>query len=256
MILVVDNYDSFVHNLARYLQRLGQETVVIRNDVVEMAEIRRLAPSAIVLSPGPCTPDEAGCCLDLVRQLGGEIPLLGVCLGHQVIGQALGASVVRAPQAVHGRSSWIRHTGDGLFSGLPDPLRVGRYHSLMVDRHSLPKALQVTATTDDGLVMAVEHRADRIFGLQFHPESVLTQFGYQMLAAFLDLAGISHHSADPIAASERLAPDDFAKPTWLDAARSAPMNVSWPDAYPVLHWRHVLSDDSTDTSTDGRSDMT
>lgn len=243
MLLVVDNYDSFVHNLARYLQRLGQETLVVRNDLLTVADIRRLQPDAILLSPGPCTPDEAGCCLELVKRLGDEFPMLGVCLGHQVIGQALGASVVRAPRPVHGRSSWIQHTGEGLLEGLPNPLRVGRYHSLIVDRASLPESLQVTATTEDGLVMAFQHRTKKLFGLQFHPESVLTQCGYQMLAAFLDYAGVEHRAAEMLEATEKLAEDGFSK---RDAPRAT--SVSWPDAYPVRHWRQGTSEGGGEAS--------
>src|SRR5687768_12146027 len=145
MILVLDNFDSFVHNLARYLQRLGQETVVVRNDAIDVAGIRMLRPTAIVLSPGPCTPSEAGCSLEVVRELEGEFPMLGVCLGHQIIGEALGGRVIRAPQPMHGRTSLVQHSGQGLFAGLPSPLSVCRYHSLVVEEWSLPDELEVTA---------------------------------------------------------------------------------------------------------------
>lgn len=190
MVLLIDNYDSFVYNLARYFQRLGQQTQVIRNDAIDVAGIRRLRPRAVVLSPGPCTPNEAGCSLDVAGQLSGEMPLLGVCLGHQAIGAACGARVGRAPQPVHGRSSLIVHEGRGIFVGLPSPLRVGRYHSLVVDEAGLAPELVVTARTYEGEVMAIEHRQHPTVGIQFHPESILTEGGYDMLANFLKLAGI------------------------------------------------------------------
>jgi anthranilate synthase/aminodeoxychorismate synthase-like glutamine amidotransferase len=191
MILFVDNYDSFVHNLARYFQRLGQETRVVRNDAVSVADIRRLEPAAVILSPGPCTPSEAGCSLDVVRQLTGEVPILGVCLGHQTIAAALGGKVVRANEPVHGRASEIRHGGDGVFAGLPSPLTVGRYHSLVVEEESLPPELAVTARTEGGVVMAFAHRQHPVIGVQFHPESILTHGGYELLANFLRIAGLS-----------------------------------------------------------------
>jgi anthranilate synthase component II len=190
MILVLDNFDSFVHNLARYLQRLGQETLVVRNDAIDVAGIRALQPQAIVLSPGPCTPREAGCSLELVRELHSETPMLGVCLGHQVIGEALGGSVVRAPQPMHGRTSLIQHDEQGLFAGLANPLSVCRYHSLVVDEPSLPSCLQVTARTPDGVVMALAHRELPVYGVQFHPEAILTEGGYAILGSFLRLAKI------------------------------------------------------------------
>jgi anthranilate synthase component II len=190
MILLIDNYDSFVHNLARYLRRLGQDTVVIRNDAISPAQAIDMQPAAIVLSPGPCTPDEAGCSIDLVSAAAGKIPMLGVCLGHQAIAAALGASVVRANRPMHGQSSLIHHDGDGVFSGVPNPLAVGRYHSLAVEEQSLPASLRVTARTDDGIVMGLAHRDWPLCGLQFHPESILTSCGYQILANFLQLAGI------------------------------------------------------------------
>ena len=170
MILLIDNYDSFVHNLARYIQRLGQETRVVRNDATSLAGIRRLQPSAIILSPGPCTPSEAGCSLDVVRVLSGEVPILGVCLGHQTIAAALGGKVVRAKEPVHGRVSQVWHCGEGVFAGLPSPLTVGRYHSLVVEENSLPPELAVTARTDDGVVMALSHQQHPVIGVQFHPE--------------------------------------------------------------------------------------
>ena len=189
MILLVDNYDSFVHNLARYLNRLGQTTRVVRNDQLSLDDIASWEPKAIVLSPGPCTPDEAGIGLDLVASLSGRIPILGVCLGHQTIVQALGGRIVRSEEPMHGRWSLINHGGTGIFADIPTPVQVGRYHSL-VSETSLPETLRVAATTDRGIVMAVEHLHHPTVGLQFHPESVLTQFGYQMLANFLTLAGV------------------------------------------------------------------
>jgi anthranilate synthase/aminodeoxychorismate synthase-like glutamine amidotransferase len=190
MILLIDNYDSFVHNLARYLRRLGQETIVVRNDALTPAEAIGREPDAIVLSPGPCTPHEAGCSLDLVRQLAGRVPILGVCLGHQTIAAALGGKVVRGQEPMHGRTSRIRHGATGIFAGLPNPLTVGRYHSLVVDEPSLPRELEITARTDDGIIMALAHHRWPILGVQFHPESILTEGGYTILANFLRLAGI------------------------------------------------------------------
>ena len=190
MILLIDNYDSFVYNLARYFQRLGQATEVVRNTAIDAAGVRARRPEAIVISPGPCTPREAGCSLDVIRAVAGEIPLLGVCLGHQAIAEALGGRVVRAAEPVHGRASRIRHQGRGIFAGLPDPIVGCRYHSLMVDETTLPEELEVTARTEDGLVMALQHRRFPLAGVQFHPESILTDAGYPLLAAFLRLAGL------------------------------------------------------------------
>lgn len=190
MILVVDNYDSFVYNLARYLQQLGVETRVVRNDELTVDDVRAWQPKAIVLSPGPCDPDQAGCSLELVSRLHAEIPMLGVCLGHQTIAQALGGRIVRAPRPLHGVASTIHHTGEGLFVDLPSPLQVGRYHSLVVERESLPAELLPTAFSDDGVVMALQHRELPLYGVQFHPESVLTQHGYAMLANFLQCCDI------------------------------------------------------------------
>ena len=170
MILLLDNYDSFVHNLARYFRRLGQETLVVRNDATTPSEIAALRPQAILLSPGPCTPSEAGCSLDVVKQLAGQVPILGVCLGHQAIGAALGGRVIRAPASMHGRTSSIRHKGSGIFAGVINPLTVGRYHSLIVESSTLPAELEVIAQTTDGIVMALAHRRWPVFGVQFHPE--------------------------------------------------------------------------------------
>jgi anthranilate synthase/aminodeoxychorismate synthase-like glutamine amidotransferase len=206
MILLIDNYDSFVYNLARYFQRLGQETHVVRNDAIDAAEVARLHPEAIVLSPGPCTPMEAGCSLDVVRRFSGEIPLLGICLGHQTIAAALGANVVRATEPVHGRTSELLHTGSGLFAGLPSPLTVARYHSLVVEEQSLPSNLLVTARTAQGVIMAIEHARWPVVGLQFHPESILTQHGYDLLATFLRRAEIRVPAGYPTLREELVVP--------------------------------------------------
>jgi anthranilate synthase/aminodeoxychorismate synthase-like glutamine amidotransferase len=212
MILLIDNFDSFVHNLARYLRRLGQETRVVRNTEIDAVGTMQLQPQAIVLSPGPCTPTEAGSSLQIVRELSGQIPILGVCLGHQTIGAAFGMAVVRAPEPIHGRTSQIRHNERGVFRGLANPLTVGRYHSLVVDPRSLPDDLEVTAQTDDGVVMAVAHRRLPVIGVQFHPESILTQGGYELLANFLQLAGIEPAGMTPTIDDERR-PDDQRQPT-------------------------------------------
>jgi anthranilate synthase component II len=189
MSLLIDNYDSFVHNLARYFERLGQETLVVRNDAATVGEVRRLSPQAIVLSPGPCTPAEAGCSIDVVRELHDEVPMLGVCLGHQAIAAALGGRVVRAPEPRHGRTSQVAHPASRLFARVPSPLTVCRYHSLVVDEANLPASLQVTARAEDGTIMALEHATRPLFGVQFHPEAALTEHGYQLLENFLHLAG-------------------------------------------------------------------
>jgi anthranilate synthase component 2 len=185
VILLIDNYDSFVHNLARYFMRLGQTTHVVRNDAVDLAGIRQLRPAAIVLSPGPRTPKEAGCSVDVIQAFGAELPTLGVCLGHQAIGVAYGGRVVRAQQPMHGRTSLVRHRRSGLFRDIPSPLTACRYHSLVLDRASLPACLDVTAWTDDGTVMGIAHREWPVFGVQFHPESILTEAGSELLANFL-----------------------------------------------------------------------
>jgi anthranilate synthase/aminodeoxychorismate synthase-like glutamine amidotransferase len=187
MLLVIDNYDSFTYNLVQYLGELGAEVVVRRNDAVTVEEVGALAPSAIVLSPGPCTPAEAGVTVDVIRAWGASIPILGVCLGHQAIGEAYGGKVVRAARAVHGKTSRITHDGTGLFAGLPSPLEVGRYHSLVVERDSLPASLEVvaTATDDPREIHALRHATHPVWGVQFHPESVLTPNGKQLLRNFL-----------------------------------------------------------------------
>ncbi|AMV32338.1 Aminodeoxychorismate synthase component 2 [Pirellula sp. SH-Sr6A] len=193
MILLLDNYDSFVYNLDRYLQRLGHPTLVVRSDAIYVDAIAKLSPGAIVVSPGPKTPNEAGCSLEVIRRLGPTIPILGVCLGHQAIGQAFGGTVVRALSPVHGKASRIHHGPSPLFDGIPSPYEVARYHSLVVDRPSLPPALQISAWSDEDEIMALEHRDYPIYGVQFHPESILTHFGYRLLANFLHLAGLSSH---------------------------------------------------------------
>lgn len=194
MILLIDNYDSFVYNLARYFERLGHATHVVRNTAITVEEAAKLHPAAIVLSPGPCTPQEAGCSLELVRSLHADVPMLGICLGHQTICAALGGRIARANEPVHGRMSFVHHNGRGVFAGLPNPFRGGRYHSLAVDETSLPEGLEVSARTDDGTIMAIAHRTLPVVGLQFHPESILTEHGYRLLAAFLQLAGLPGES--------------------------------------------------------------
>jgi anthranilate synthase/aminodeoxychorismate synthase-like glutamine amidotransferase len=186
MILVIDNYDSFVHNLARYLRELGWATKVVRNDAIDVEEAARLDPSHIVISPGPCTPDEAGVSVALIQQLGRRIPILGVCLGHQCIGQAFGGRVGRAKRPMHGKTCLVRHDGAGVFRGLANPLRVTRYHSLVVEPEGLPAELVVSAHSEEGEIMALYHRRHPIVGVQFHPEAVLTEQGYDLLRNFLD----------------------------------------------------------------------
>ena len=192
MLLMIDNYDSFTFNLVQYLQALGEEVVVVRNDAVSVADIARMAPDRIVISPGPCTPNEAGVSLGVVRELGPRIPLLGVCLGHQAIGQAHGGEVVRAKAIMHGKTSRIRHRGQGVFAGLPDGYEATRYHSLVVARDSVPDCLEVTAWTEapDGAfdeVMGLRHREHPVEGVQFHPESILSEHGHALLKNFLHL---------------------------------------------------------------------
>ena len=187
MLLVIDNYDSFTYNLVQYLGELGAEIQVRRNDQTTVEEIERLAPDRIVISPGPKTPTEAGICLELIQKLGGRQPILGVCLGHQAIGQAFGGRVVRAPEIMHGKTSPIIHDGRTVFAGLSNPFTATRYHSLIVERESLPACFDVSATSPDGLIMGLRHKKLRIEGVQFHPESVLTDAGKQLLANFLRL---------------------------------------------------------------------
>jgi anthranilate synthase component 2 len=187
MFLLIDNYDSFTYNLWHYLGELGAEVVVRRNDALTAAEALAMRPQGIVISPGPSDPDHAGICLELVRRAG-NVPLLGVCLGHQAIGQACGGRVVRAPVPMHGKLSAMRHDGSGVFADLPDPFQATRYHSLIVDRATLPPSLRVTAETEDGLVMGVVHRERPLHGVQFHPESIASEGGHALLKNFLELA--------------------------------------------------------------------
>ncbi|TYO95702.1 anthranilate synthase component II [Geothermobacter ehrlichii] len=187
MLLMIDNYDSFTYNLVQYLGELGAEVRVWRNDRITVEQIARLAPTHLVVSPGPCTPDQAGISVQAIRELAGRIPILGVCLGHQSIGQAFGGKVVRAPYLMHGKVSAVHHDGQGVFAGLPDPFEATRYHSLIVERESLPDCLEVTAWTDDGLIMGLAHRQLPVWGVQFHPESILTLQGKRLLQNFLDL---------------------------------------------------------------------
>jgi len=184
-VLVIDNYDSFVYNLVQYLGKLGAEPLVYRNDELSMDQIIALDPDAVLVSPGPGTPDDAGVSNDVIASFAGKVPVLGVCLGHQCIGQVYGGIVVRAPQVMHGKTSLIRHRDVGVFRGLPDPLEATRYHSLVVDRASVPDSLEITAETDDGLVMGLRHRELGVEGVQFHPESILTVGGHDLLRNFL-----------------------------------------------------------------------
>jgi anthranilate synthase component 2 len=185
MVLLLDNYDSFTYNLYQYLSELGAEVVVKRNDELSVGEVAALAPEKIVISPGPCTPNEAGISVALIRELGGTVPILGVCLGHQAIGAAYGGAVVRAPQVMHGKVSAIHHAGAGVFAGLPAPFQATRYHSLIVRRGDAPECLEVTAWTEDGLIMGLRHRDLPVEGVQFHPESIMTEAGKQLLKNFL-----------------------------------------------------------------------
>ncbi|MEX0585798.1 MAG: aminodeoxychorismate/anthranilate synthase component II [Pirellulales bacterium] len=210
MILLIDNYDSFVHNLARYVRRLGHVTEVVRNDQVDAAAIGQMRPKAIVLSPGPCTPQEAGCSVEVVREWHARVPILGVCLGHQAIAAALGGRIVRAPAPVHGQASRIVHQAQGIFRGLPSPFWVGRYHSLVVEPTSVPPELEVTARTTDGVIMALAHRSLPVVGVQFHPESVLTEHGYELLSQFLSLAGLRATTCLPKRSDELVEPPPVA----------------------------------------------
>jgi anthranilate synthase component II len=189
MLLLIDNYDSFTYNLVHYLGELGAESVVVRNDKITTEEALAKKPQAIVLSPGPCTPNEAGVCLDLIKKAGPTIPLLGVCLGHQSIGQSYGGKVIRAPEPMHGKISTITHTGKGVFKGLPKSFQITRYHSLIVERATLPDCLEITAETADGIIMGLQHKTHPVHGVQFHPESIASEQGHALLANFLELAG-------------------------------------------------------------------
>ena len=190
MLLMIDNYDSFTYNLVQYLGELGAKVRVFRNDALNIADVERLKPERIVISPGPCTPSDAGICVELIQRLGGKVPILGVCLGHQAIGQAYGGRVVHAARIMHGKTSAIRHTGKGVFRGLADAFQATRYHSLVIDKQTLPECLEVTAWSEneDGSIeeiMGVRHKALPVEGVQFHPESILTQHGHELLKNFL-----------------------------------------------------------------------
>lgn len=186
MLLMIDNYDSFTYNLVQYFGELGEDVQVHRNDEITLEEVARLAPDRIVISPGPCTPKEAGISVPLIRQFAGKVPMLGVCLGHQAIGEAFGGRIVHARQLMHGKTSPVHHRGQGVFRGLPDPMTATRYHSLVIEQASKPEVLEVTAWTDDGEIMGVRHRELAVEGVQFHPESILTEGGHALLRNFLE----------------------------------------------------------------------
>jgi anthranilate synthase component 2 len=190
MLTLIDNYDSFTYNLVHFLGELGAECHVVRNDKTTPEEVIAARPKGIVLSPGPCTPNEAGICLDLIAKAGSTIPILGVCLGHQSIGQAYGGKVIRAQVPMHGKMSTVRSHGIGVFKGLPATFEVTRYHSLIVERSSLPDALEITAETGDRVIMGLQHKRYPVHGVQFHPESIASEYGHELLGNFLDLAGI------------------------------------------------------------------
>lgn len=190
MILILDNYDSFVFNLTRYCEELGRLAIVYRNDALSVADIARLEPDAILISPGPGRPEDAGISVELIRHLSGRIPILGICLGHQAIGHAFGGEIRRAKEPMHGRSSIIQHDGAGIFAGLPAPLAVGRYHSLVIAPETIPQELTVTARSETGEIMALAHKTHPTVGLQFHPESILTDAGHTLLENFLDQANV------------------------------------------------------------------
>jgi anthranilate synthase component II len=189
MLVLIDNYDSFTYNLVHYLGELGARAEVFRNDRITPEEVIALGPTGIVLSPGPCDPDQAGICLDLIRKINGAIPILGVCLGHQCIGQAYGGKIVRTSPVMHGKLSTITHYNTGLFKGLPNGFQATRYHSLAIERASLPQCLEITAQTQDGVIMGVSHRSHPVHGVQFHPESIASQYGHELLRNFLLLTG-------------------------------------------------------------------
>ena len=209
MILLIDNYDSFVYNLARYVRELGEEPVVRRHDAVTVAEIREMDPSHIIISPGPCSPREAGVSTEVVRAVGPEIPILGVCLGHQCIGAAYGGEIVRAGRPMHGKTSRVHHRGTGLFAGLPSPFYATRYHSLVIAPGSVPPELEVLATSEDGEIMAVRHTSYPVHGVQFHPESVLTEHGYRIVDHFL-------HGVPAVPRSLPVTPDAAPRPAQGD----------------------------------------
>lgn len=188
MILLIDNYDSFTFNLVQYLGELGADIVVKRNDVIDCSEIEKMAPKKIVISPGPCTPNEAGISVELIQNFAGKLPILGVCLGHQSIGAAYGGKIIRAPEIMHGKTSEIKHDGKTIFAGLPSPFTATRYHSLIIDPNSLPKELEISAETSNGVIMAVRHKEYAVEGVQFHPESILTDVGKDLLRNFLEMS--------------------------------------------------------------------
>jgi len=198
MFVLIDNYDSFTYNLWHFLGELGAEVEVWRNDKITVDEVMAKAPTGIILSPGPCDPDQAGICLDLVVAAASTTPMLGVCLGHQAIGQAFGGKVVRGPVPMHGKLSQMHHRGIGVFKDLPQDLEATRYHSLIIEPDSLPDVLEVTAETEDGLIMGLQHRELNVHGVQFHPESIATEYGYHLLANFLTLAGSNVVPLQPI----------------------------------------------------------
>jgi anthranilate synthase/aminodeoxychorismate synthase-like glutamine amidotransferase len=208
MILLIDNYDSFVYNLARYVRELGQTPLVRRHDAISPEEIQGLGPSHIIISPGPCSPSEAGISTDVVGRLGPTIPILGVCLGHQCIGAAYGAEIVRAGRPMHGKTSRIHHSGTGLFTGLPSPFQATRYHSLVIAPASVPPELEITATSEDGEIMAVRHTRFPVYGVQFHPETVLTEHGYRLIDHFLHGVPATPRSV-PVAADGALVPNEL-----------------------------------------------
>ncbi len=188
MILIIDNYDSFTYNLVQYFGELGGDLRVFRNDEILIGEITGvLKPDKIVISPGPGTPDNAGISLEVIKELAGSVPILGVCLGHQVIGQVYGAKIVRAPEPIHGKSSPVVHDGEGIFESIPNPFEVGRYHSLVVENETFPESLAITAQTEDGIIMGLKHRSQQVYGVQFHPESILTGSGKKLLQNFMSI---------------------------------------------------------------------
>lgn len=189
MLVMIDNYDSFTYNLVQYLGELGEEVKTFRNDEINVAEVAELTPDRIMLSPGPCTPNEAGISLDVIQHFAGKVPLMGVCLGHQSIGQAFGGKIVHAKQIMHGKTSEVSHTNVGVFKGLPSPFTVTRYHSLVIEKETIPDCLEITAWTDDGEIMGVRHKEFLVEGVQFHPESILTEHGHALLDNFLKQAG-------------------------------------------------------------------
>jgi anthranilate synthase component II len=187
MLLMIDNYDSFTFNLVQYFGELGEEVLVKRNDEITLADIEKLAPQRIVISPGPCSPIQAGISVPAIEKFAGKMPILGVCLGHQSIGQAFGGRIIHAQTLMHGKTSMMTHTGKGVFAGLPSPYRITRYHSLVIERETCPDCLEVTAWTDDGEIMGVRHKTMTIEGVQFHPESIMTEHGHALLRNFLDM---------------------------------------------------------------------